>query len=109
MCSYKLVHASFEVWGMQTRVEDFIHRCIRDILLLGHRQAFAWIDEWYDMTLEDVRQYEQKMQAETNEKVRLRNMGSEKLSAPTTPTSSMPSSPLPKSPTQSTRSWFSWS
>lgn len=28
MCSYKLVHASFEVWGMQTRVEDFIHRVI---------------------------------------------------------------------------------
>ncbi|XP_050597321.1 cytoplasmic phosphatidylinositol transfer protein 1 isoform X2 [Bombus affinis] len=109
MCSYKLVQASFEVWGMQTRVEDFIHRCIRDILLLGHRQAFAWIDEWYDMTLEDVRQYEQKMQAETNEKVRLRNMNNEKPPTPTTPTSSMPSSPLPKSPTQSTRSWFSWS
>ncbi|OAD55966.1 Cytoplasmic phosphatidylinositol transfer protein 1 [Eufriesea mexicana] len=109
MCSYKLVHASFEVWGMQTRVEDFIHRCIRDILLLGHRQAFAWIDEWYDMTLEDVRQYEQKMQAETNEKVRLRNQNNEKPLTPTTPTSSMPSSPLPKSPTQSNRSWFSWS
>lgn len=26
MCSYKLVDASFEVWGMQTRVEDFIHK-----------------------------------------------------------------------------------
>ncbi|XP_043603139.1 cytoplasmic phosphatidylinositol transfer protein 1 isoform X2 [Bombus pyrosoma] len=109
MCSYKLVQVSFEMWGMQTRVEDFIHRCIRDILLLGHRQAFAWIDEWYDMTLEDVRQYEQKMQAETNEKVRLRNMNNEKPPTPTTPTSSMPSSPLPKSPTQSARSWFSWS
>ncbi|CAK9826867.1 Cytoplasmic phosphatidylinositol transfer protein 1 [Anthophora retusa] len=68
MCSYKLVHASFEIWGMQTRVEYFIQKCIRDILLLGHRQAFAWIDEWYDMTLEDVREYEQKMQAETNHK-----------------------------------------
>ncbi|PBC33276.1 Cytoplasmic phosphatidylinositol transfer protein [Apis cerana cerana] len=106
MCSYKLVHASFEVWGMQTRVEDFIHRCIRDILLLGHRQAFAWIDEWYDMTLEDVRQYEQKMQAETNEKVRLKNQN-ERPMTPLTPTSSVPSSPLPKSPTN--RSWFSWS
>lgn len=28
MCSYKLINASFEVWGMQTRVEDFIHRVI---------------------------------------------------------------------------------
>jgi len=41
MCSYKVVHASFEVWGLQTKVEDFIQRGIREILLLGHRQAFA--------------------------------------------------------------------
>ncbi|XP_017836150.1 cytoplasmic phosphatidylinositol transfer protein 1 [Drosophila busckii] len=69
MCSYKVVHASFEVWGLQTKVEDFIQRGIRDILLLGHRQAFAWIDEWHGMTLEDVRDYERQKQAETNEKV----------------------------------------
>lgn len=68
MCSYKLVHASFEVWGFQTRVEDFIQRCIRDVLLLGHRQAFTWIDSWYDMSLEDVRIYEKQLQAETNAK-----------------------------------------
>ena len=46
-----------------------LERAIREILLLGHRQAFAWIDEWYGMTEEDVRVYEAKMQAETNEKV----------------------------------------
>lgn len=69
MCSYKLVSSSFEVWGLQTRVEDFVQRCIRDILLLGHRQAFAWIDSWYDMTIEDVRAYEKQTQAETNSKV----------------------------------------
>lgn len=46
MCSYKVVDVSFEVWGFQTRVEDFIHHCIREVLLLGHRQAFTWIDEW---------------------------------------------------------------
>uniref|UniRef100_A0A8C0IM47 Phosphatidylinositol transfer protein N-terminal domain-containing protein n=1 Tax=Chelonoidis abingdonii TaxID=106734 RepID=A0A8C0IM47_CHEAB len=46
MCSYKLVTVKFEVWGLQTRVEQFVHKVIRDILLIGHRQAFAWIDEW---------------------------------------------------------------
>lgn len=25
MCSYKVVKASFEVWGLQTRVEEFLH------------------------------------------------------------------------------------
>lgn len=73
MCSYKLVHASFEVWGLQTRVEDFIQKCIRDVLLLGHRQAFAWIDEWYDMSIENVREYEKQTQNETNRKVLLAN------------------------------------
>ncbi|XP_017049771.1 cytoplasmic phosphatidylinositol transfer protein 1 [Drosophila ficusphila] len=76
MCSYKVVHASFEVWGLQTKVEDFIQRGIREILLLGHRQAFAWVDEWHGMTLEDVRAYERQKQAETNEKIHNTSGGS---------------------------------
>ncbi|TRY59503.1 hypothetical protein DNTS_017888 [Danionella cerebrum] len=47
MCSYKRVTCSFEVYGFQGRTEDFVHRNIRDILLVGHRQAVAWIDEWH--------------------------------------------------------------
>uniref|UniRef100_A0A8W7PCU4 Phosphatidylinositol transfer protein N-terminal domain-containing protein n=1 Tax=Anopheles coluzzii TaxID=1518534 RepID=A0A8W7PCU4_ANOCL len=70
MCSYKLVEASFEVWGLQTRVEDFIQKCIRDVLLLGHRQAFAWIDEWHGMSIDDVRMYEKDKQTEANDKLR---------------------------------------
>ena len=37
---------------------------------MSHRQAFAWIDDWYGMTMEDVREYEAKMQDETNERLR---------------------------------------
>ncbi|CAH1179986.1 unnamed protein product [Phaedon cochleariae] len=66
MCSYKLVHASFEVFGLQTKVEEFIHSCVREVLLLGHRQAFAWIDEWIDMSMADVRVYESSLQQQTN-------------------------------------------
>ncbi|XP_062545091.1 cytoplasmic phosphatidylinositol transfer protein 1 isoform X1 [Armigeres subalbatus] len=69
MCSYKLVQVSFEVWGLQTKVEDFVQRCIRDVLLLGHRQAFTWIDEWHWMSIDDVREYEHKKQEEANQKV----------------------------------------
>ncbi|XP_059423561.1 cytoplasmic phosphatidylinositol transfer protein 1-like [Carassius carassius] len=70
MCSYKRVTCSFEVYGFQGRTEDFIHRNIRDILLVGHRQAVAWIDEWHGMTLEQVREYERKQQEETNSKLK---------------------------------------
>ncbi|NXT71681.1 PITC1 protein, partial [Chaetops frenatus] len=95
MCSYKLVSVKFEVWGLQTRVEQFVHKVrgpkgggghrkgsgrvltpvvlqvIRDILLIGHRQAFAWVDEWCGMTMEEVRRYEQETQEATNELIGL--------------------------------------
>ncbi|XP_066546007.1 cytoplasmic phosphatidylinositol transfer protein 1 [Amia ocellicauda] len=71
MCSYKLVGVKFEVWGLQTRVEQFVHKVIRDILLVGHRQAFAWVDEWYNMSMEEVREYERETQEATNEKIGL--------------------------------------
>ncbi|XP_022528888.1 cytoplasmic phosphatidylinositol transfer protein 1 [Astyanax mexicanus] len=69
MCSYKLVTVKFEVWGLQTRVEQFVHKVIRDVLSLGHRQAFAWVDEWIDMTMEEVREYERATQEATNKKL----------------------------------------
>ncbi|XP_061079046.1 cytoplasmic phosphatidylinositol transfer protein 1-like [Conger conger] len=69
MCSYKQVAVQFEVWGLQTRVEQFVHKVIREVLLVGHRQAFAWMDEWYGMTLEDVRKFENQMHSATNQKL----------------------------------------
>ncbi|XP_069493512.1 cytoplasmic phosphatidylinositol transfer protein 1-like [Ambystoma mexicanum] len=69
MCSYKLVTVKFEVYGFQTKVENFTHKNIKDILLAGHRQAVAWMDEWYGMSLEDVRRFETLLQEETNNKV----------------------------------------
>ncbi|KAK7506756.1 hypothetical protein BaRGS_00002231 [Batillaria attramentaria] len=69
MCSYKLARVKFEVFGLQTKVESFTHKSVRDILLLGHRQAFAWIDDWYGLGIDDIREYEEKMNKETNQKV----------------------------------------
>lgn len=69
MCSYKLVTASFGVWGLQTKVENFVQRVVRDVLIVGHIQAFAWIDEWHGMTLDTLREYEARMQAEANKKL----------------------------------------
>lgn len=33
---------------------------VRDVLLLGHRQAFCWIDEWINLTIEALREYEKE-------------------------------------------------
>ncbi|KAI1885852.1 hypothetical protein AGOR_G00208040 [Albula goreensis] len=70
MCSYKRVQCSFEVYGFQGRTEEFIHKNIRDILLVGHRQAVAWTDEWHGMTLEEVREFERELQEQTNNKLK---------------------------------------
>ncbi|XP_056458749.1 cytoplasmic phosphatidylinositol transfer protein 1b [Gadus chalcogrammus] len=75
MCSYKRVSCSFEVFGVQCRTEEFIHKNIRDILLVGHRQAVAWIDEWHGMSLDQVREYERLLQEETNSKVKSSQCG----------------------------------
>ncbi|CAL8257865.1 unnamed protein product [Boreogadus saida] len=75
MCSYKRVSCSFEVFGVQGRTEEFIHKNIRDILLVGHRQAVAWIDEWHGMSLDQVREYERLLQEETNSKVKSSQCG----------------------------------
>jgi len=69
MCSYKLVLVQFPVWGLQTKVENYIHGFIRETLLLAHRQAVCWIDAWFDLTIEEIRSYEASIQTKTNSKV----------------------------------------
>lgn len=84
-------------------------QCIREILLLGHRQAFAWIDEWYTMTLEDVRVYESKMQDKTNTIVQQPTDLDEDDPVSDKNTPKTPKTPeSPSSPNSSKRSLFSW-
>ncbi len=41
--------------------------------MLAHRQAFAWTDEWYDLTYEKIVEYERLTYEKTNIKVLLAN------------------------------------
>lgn len=66
---------------------------IREILIVGHRQAVAWMDEWYDMSLTEVRLYENDMHRQTNTKV-----NEELPSVPTTPVT----------PPNNKSSWLPW-
>uniref|UniRef100_G3PSP2 Phosphatidylinositol transfer protein membrane associated 2 n=1 Tax=Gasterosteus aculeatus aculeatus TaxID=481459 RepID=G3PSP2_GASAC len=42
MCAYKLCKVEFRYWGMQSKIERFIH------------DAWCWQDEWYGLTIEDI-------------------------------------------------------
>jgi len=64
MCIYKVTSVEFKVWGLQTRVEQWLQKAmVRDVILLGHKQAFCWIDEWFGMTIEELRKYEDETKA----------------------------------------------
>ena len=58
MCAYKLVTAEFDYWGLQGKVEEFIHSYEEGLFFNYHRQLFCWMDIWYGHTIEDIRHYE---------------------------------------------------
>lgn len=63
MCAYKICRVEFRYWGMQTKLEKFIHDvALRKTMLRAHRQAWAWQDEWYGLTIEDIREIERQTQ-----------------------------------------------
>lgn len=65
MCAYKLCRVEFRYWGMQTRVEKWIHDlALRKTMLRAHRQAWAWQDEWHGLTMDDIRRLEKDAQDE---------------------------------------------
>jgi hypothetical protein len=47
----------------------FVLKSIRDVLLLAHRQVFAWADDWFDLSYEAILDYERKTYEKTNLKV----------------------------------------
>jgi len=70
MCSYKLCSVNFGVWGLQTAVEAYVHQLLREIFVLGHRQAFCWTDEWWNLSMEDIREFEKETQKILHEKMK---------------------------------------
>lgn len=106
MCSYKLVEVKLDLWGLQSRIEEYIQKAIREVLLVGHRQAFAWIDSWYNMTINDVREYEKQMQQETNERLLNEMEGADSAKDGSSASSSKASTPTSAGPK---KGWFNWS
>ncbi|XDV32208.1 hypothetical protein PO909_003080 [Leuciscus waleckii] len=64
MCAYKLVTVKFKWFGLQNKVESFIHRQEKRLFTNFHRQLFCWIDQWINLTMEDIRRMEEETQKE---------------------------------------------
>jgi len=71
MCAYKLCKVEFRYWGMQSKIEKFIHDVgLRKTMHRAHRQAWAWQDEWVGLTIADIRRLELEAQEELAQKMR---------------------------------------
>ncbi|KAI4883164.1 hypothetical protein NFI96_013932 [Prochilodus magdalenae] len=64
MCAYKLVTVKFKWFGLQNKVESFIHKQEKRLFANFHRQLFCWLDKWIDLTMEDIRRMEEETQRE---------------------------------------------
>lgn len=63
MCAYKLCKVEFRYWGMQSKIERFIHDTgLRRVMVRAHRQAWCWQDEWYGLNMENIRALEREVQ-----------------------------------------------
>ena len=70
MCAYKLCKVEFRYWGMQTKIEKFIHDiALRRTMVRAHRQAWTWQDEWFGLTMDDIREMEKQVQEKLAEKM----------------------------------------
>ncbi|CAG2199661.1 PITPNM [Mytilus edulis] len=96
MTAYKLCRVEFKYWGMQNKIERFIHEIglretmlgahrqawcwLRSVLILlftglrktmlrAHRQAWCWQDEWYGLQISDIRRLELETQRALAEKM----------------------------------------
>lgn len=64
MTCYKLVTVEFKWFGLQTRVENYIHKSEQRLFTVFHRQLFCWLDRWHGMTMDDIRKIEDKTKEE---------------------------------------------
>ena len=67
MTAYILVSVLFKWFGLQTRCERIIMNTLRRLFLKFYRQVFCSTDKWYGMTMEDIRELEDKTKHELDE------------------------------------------
>lgn len=58
MCCYKLVSCHFKWTGLQRMVEKTVHKQYPRVFGLMHRDAYVLLDNWFNMSMESIREYE---------------------------------------------------
>ncbi|GFP97039.1 phosphatidylinositol transfer protein 2 [Phtheirospermum japonicum] len=66
MTAYKLVTIDAPYWGFGSRLEQALLAGERAIFLESHRNCFSWIDEWFGLTLDVMRELEKQSDSSLN-------------------------------------------
>ncbi|KAJ4725971.1 Phosphatidylinositol transfer protein [Melia azedarach] len=69
MTAYKLVTIDAPYWGFGYRLEQALLAGERALFLESHRNCFGWIDEWFGMTMQQIRELELQSDSSLNEKI----------------------------------------
>ncbi|KAH9661009.1 hypothetical protein KPL70_024367 [Citrus sinensis] len=69
MTAYKLVTIDAPYWGFGYRLEQALLAGERALFLESHRNCFGWIDEWFGMTMQQIREIEQQSGSSLNERL----------------------------------------
>ena len=67
MCAYKLVTCNFQWFGLKDKVEKLIYIAARRFFTLLNRQVVCSMDSWYGMTMDKIRELEDKTKKELDE------------------------------------------
>ncbi|CAN1249475.1 Phosphatidylinositol transfer protein 1 [Linum perenne] len=69
MTAYKLVIVDAPYWGFGYRLEQALLAGERALFIESHRNCFSWIDEWFGMTMQEIRELELKSDSSLNQKL----------------------------------------
>ncbi|XP_048234011.1 phosphatidylinositol transfer protein 1 isoform X3 [Ricinus communis] len=66
MTAYKLVTIDAPYWGFGYRLEQALLAGERALFLESHRNCFGWIDEWFGMSMQQLRELELQSNSSLN-------------------------------------------
>ncbi|KAK3833983.1 MAG: hypothetical protein JOS17DRAFT_789329 [Linnemannia elongata] len=69
MTCYKLVSIEFKWYGLQTKMESYMHSVERDLFTKFHRELFCSMDNWHGLSMESIREMEKRTKEELVEKM----------------------------------------
>eukprot|EP01029_Cantina_marsupialis_P028221 TRINITY_DN775881_c0_g1_i1.p1 TRINITY_DN775881_c0_g1~~TRINITY_DN775881_c0_g1_i1.p1 ORF type:complete len:305 (-),score=96.94 TRINITY_DN775881_c0_g1_i1:291-1169(-) len=71
MCCYKLMTIDFKYWGLQKKIEKSSTAFNHNLFTQSLGTAFCLIDEWFNLSLDDIRKLEADLKSELEAQIKI--------------------------------------